>query len=60
MNNYRWLFPLVASATVIGIRWYRTNDGNTMIYHIKKKYWYACIEAAITVAAIVLAFNING
>jgi hypothetical protein len=57
MNDYRWLIPLVATATVIGIRWYRTNDGDTTIYQIKKRYWYAALEVVILIAVIAMAFK---
>jgi hypothetical protein len=57
MNNYRWLIPLIACATVIGIHWYRTNDGNMTICQIKKKYWYAGLEVVFFAAAIAMAFK---
>lgn len=57
MNNYQWLIPFVAIATVIGIRWLQTNDCNTTIYRIKKKYWYAGLEVVILAAVVTIALR---
>lgn len=57
MNNYHWPIPLIACAIVIGLQWYRSGDGNETIYRIRKKYWYAGLEAIILAAAIVMALR---
>jgi hypothetical protein len=54
MQNFQGLIPIVACATVVGLRWWRDNDIDATVYNIKKKHWYAILESALLIIAVIL------
>ena len=54
MESSQGLIPILSSAIVIGIWWKRDPDREVKIYNIKRKYWYAFMEAMFLITVLVL------